>query len=67
MLLKESLRQLVTTYDPEIERVITEVLELEQQNISQARPRLKDPIDEIITNVVEKKSVKIYRQHSLEQ
>lgn len=67
MLLKDRLRQLVTSYDTEVERVIIEVLDLEQQNISQARPRLKEPIDEIISNVAEKKSVKVNRQRSLEQ
>lgn len=55
MLLKDRLRQLFVAYDSDVQRVIAEVLDLEQQNISYERPRLKDQIDDIITNVAEKK------------
>jgi hypothetical protein len=54
MLLRERLRQLFATYDPDVQLVISEVLTLEQEHISNDRPRLKDQIDEIITKAAGK-------------
>lgn len=58
MLLKDRLRQLFTSYEPDVQRVIAAVLDLEQQHISFERPRLKDQIDDIVTKVAEKKPTK---------
>jgi hypothetical protein len=48
---KERLRKLFTAYDPAIQRVISEVLIVEQEHISIDRPRVKDQIEEIIDRV----------------
>lgn len=58
MLLKERLRQLFSSYDPDVQRVVNEVLDLEQRYISYDRPRLKDQIDEIVAAVADKKPAK---------
>ena len=54
MLLRERLRQLFADYDLAIQSVISDVLTLEQENISIDRPRLKEQIDEIITHIANK-------------
>jgi hypothetical protein len=46
--LKGSLKDLLTQYDPAIQEVILGVLSLEQEKISQERPRVKEEIDFII-------------------
>ena len=66
MLLKDRLRQLFVLYEPDVQRVIAEVLDLEQQHISFDRPRLKDPIDDIITNVAEKKATRSVKTKAME-
>lgn len=58
MLLKERLRQLFASYDPDVQRVVSEVLDLEQRYISNDKPRLKDQIDEIVAAVADKKPSK---------
>ncbi len=58
MLLREHLRQLFINYDPAVQLVIFEVLTLEQEHISNDRPRLKDQIDEIISKAAGKDSGK---------
>ncbi|MDZ4720210.1 MAG: hypothetical protein SH847_17290 [Roseiflexaceae bacterium] len=58
MLLKDRLRQMFVSYDPDIQRVLSEMLDLEQQNISYERPRLKEQVNDIITNVAENKQPK---------
>jgi hypothetical protein len=52
---RERLRQLFSDYDPDIQTVIAEVLRLEQEHITMDRPRLKEPIDEIVDQVAKKK------------
>lgn len=46
--LKGALRDLLKQYDPSIQEVILGVLSLEQEKISQERPRVKEEIDFII-------------------
>lgn len=46
---RDRLRSLFSSYDPEIQFIIEQVLQLEQEHITMDRPRLKDQIDEIIT------------------
>lgn len=48
---RERLRALFSAYDPAIQTIIAEVLQLEQKHITMDRPRLKDQIDEIIEDV----------------
>lgn len=57
MLLKDRLRQLFASYEPDVQRVINEVLDLEQQYISYPKPRVKDEVDEIVSRVAEKRAV----------
>ncbi|NOK58236.1 MAG: hypothetical protein GFH27_549279n42 [Chloroflexi bacterium AL-W] len=66
MLLRERLRQLFADYDPAVQKVISEVLTLEQEYISNDRPRLKDPIDEIISKVASKELGKPERPETAE-
>lgn len=47
----ERLRNLFSNYDPAIQAIIDQVLQLEQEYITMDRPRLKDQIDEIIEDV----------------
>jgi polyhydroxyalkanoate synthesis regulator protein len=67
MLLKDRLRQLFAKYDQDVQRVIGEVIDLEQQHISNDRPKLKDQIDDIISNVAQKKGVKSGKVNRLER
>lgn len=48
---KEKLANLFEEYDPAIKAVILEVLKVEQANISMEKPRVKDEIDTIVSNV----------------
>ncbi len=54
-MLKDRLRELFKGYDESIQTIISEVLVLEQEHISMERPRVKDPIDDIISRVVTEK------------
>ncbi|NNJ10280.1 hypothetical protein EKD04_008065 [Chloroflexales bacterium ZM16-3] len=48
---RERLRNLFSSYEPAIQSVIDQVLQLEQEYITMDRPRLKDQIDDIIEEV----------------
>jgi flagellar basal body-associated protein FliL len=48
---KEKLANLFEKYDPAIKAIILEVLKVEQANISMEKPRVKDEIDTIVSNV----------------
>ena len=48
---KEKLANLFEEYDPAIKAIILEVLKVEQANISMEKPRVKDEIDTIVSNV----------------
>ncbi len=48
---KEKLANLFEEYDPTIKAIILEVLKVEQANISMEKPRVKDEIDTIVSNV----------------
>ena len=50
-MLRDRLRVLFNSYDPNIRQIIAEVGDLEQRHISWERPRIKDQIDEIITRI----------------
>ncbi len=50
-MLREQLQALFSNYDPVIRQIIGEVGELEQRHISMERPRLKENIDEIISQI----------------
>ena len=54
-MLKDRLHQLFTKYDADIQAVISEVLTLEQAHISMDRPHLKEPIDQIVSRLANKK------------
>lgn len=47
----ERLRNLFSGYEPAIQSIIDQVLQLEQAHITMDRPRLKDQIDEIVEDV----------------
>jgi len=47
----ERLRNLFSNYDPAIQSIIDQVLQLEQAHITMDRPRLKDQIDDIVEEV----------------
>lgn len=48
---REKLANLFERCDPAIKAIILEVLKVEQANISMERPRVKDEIDTIVSNV----------------
>ena len=50
-MLKDRLMELFKEYDPEVQRVISEVLTLEQEHISMERPRVKNLVKQIIDHV----------------
>jgi len=52
-MIRDRLLNLFKQHDQEVQRVIAEVLKLEQENISMERPRgIKEDIKEIIDRVV---------------
>lgn len=53
-MLKERLSQLFRSYDPAIQEIITEVLALEQANISKDRYNFKEPIEQIVSRIASK-------------
>ena len=55
-MMRDRLKALFQTYDPAIQAIISEVLAIEQENISMERPRVKDDIDFAI-NLVAKKEL----------
>lgn len=52
--MKQRLLELFQNYDPAIQKVIAEVLAIEKQHISYQRPRVKEPIDEIISRIAKR-------------
>jgi hypothetical protein len=54
-MLKERLRELFKSYDPDIRQIVFEVGEYEQENISMERPHFKDPIDAIVERIARRK------------
>ncbi len=50
-MLKDRLKQLFEDYDPQIQRVIIEVLKFEQENISMKAPRYSEPVDAVVTQI----------------
>lgn len=50
-MLKERLTQLFRPYAPAIQEIITEVLALEQANISKDRYNFKEPIEQLISRI----------------
>lgn len=47
----ERLKRLFADCDPEIRKLITAVIAIEQQHISMERPRIKDDLDALISLV----------------
>lgn len=52
--MRDRLKALFQTYDPAIQAIISEVLSIEQENISMERPRVKERIDLVIELVAKK-------------
>ena len=52
--MQELFGELFANYDIEIQAIILRVLLLEQENISMKRPRVRDQIDEIISQMASK-------------
>lgn len=50
---QERLRELFENYDPAIQEIITHVLQIEQEHISIRAPRVREPIDDVITRVAQ--------------
>ena len=50
-MLREQLKKLFESYDPEIRKIIDEVGELEQMHISMKRPHLTEHIDSIVERI----------------
>ena len=55
-MLKDRLRELFKEREPEVQRVISEVLTLEQEHISLERPRVKNLVRQIIDHIVQDES-----------
>ncbi len=53
-MLREKLNELFTLYDPTIQKLISEVLMLEQAYISMKSPHIKDQIDQIVSRLASK-------------
>jgi len=53
-MMRDRLKALFQTYDPAIQAIISEVLSIEQENISMERPRVKERIDLVIELVAKK-------------
>ena len=53
-MLNERLNDLFNFYDPAIQKLISEVLMLEQAYISMERPHIKDQIDQIVSRAANK-------------
>lgn len=53
-MMRDRLKVLFQTYDPAIQAIISEVLSIEQENISMERPRVKESIDFVIGLVAKK-------------
>jgi hypothetical protein len=54
-MIKDRVLKLFNDYDPEVQKVIAEVLEWEQERISMERPRgAKEAVKEIIDQTVKK-------------
>ena len=51
-MLKARVMELFKECEPDVQRVISEVLALEQEHISMERPRVKQPIKQIIDQVI---------------
>jgi hypothetical protein len=51
-MLKARVMELFKECEPDVRKVISEVLTLEQEHISMERPRVKQPIKQIIDQVV---------------
>ena len=47
-MIKDKLKELFKDYEPGLQRIIQEVLVLEQENISMERPRVKEKVEDII-------------------
>lgn len=47
---KERLKELFKAYDPDVKNIILRVLDIEQENISMEKPRVKEQIDKIISD-----------------
>ena len=54
-MLKKRVMELFKECEPDVQRVISEVLTLEQEHISMERPRVKQPIRQIIERIVNTK------------
>ena len=54
-MLKKRVMELFKECEPDVQRVISEVLTLEQEHISMERPRVKQPIRQIIDRIVNTK------------
>lgn len=48
---REKLANLFEGYEPAIKAIILEVLKVEQANISMKQPRVRDEIDNIVSNI----------------
>jgi hypothetical protein len=59
MILKERLNKLFVGYDPVIQKLISDVLLIEQVHISMKQPHVKDEIDSIITRLAKKEMEQI--------
>ena len=58
-MLSERLNDLFNFYDPAIQKLISEVLMLEQAHISMERPHIKDQIDLIVSRAANKEYEKM--------
>ncbi|NMC85963.1 MAG: hypothetical protein GYA58_11815 [Anaerolineaceae bacterium] len=54
-MLKERLRDLFKSYEPDIRLIVFEVGEFEQENISMKTPHFKEPIDAIVEKIARKR------------
>ena len=55
-MLKARVMELFKECEPDVQKVISEVLTLEQEHISMERPRVKQPIKQIIDQVIKAES-----------
>ena len=50
-MLRDQIKELFHKFDPTVQQLISEVINLEQSNISMERPRIQKELDDIVTRI----------------
>jgi hypothetical protein len=57
-LLRDQIKELFHKFDPATQQLISEVIDLEQSNISLERPRIQKELDDIIARIAKQELAK---------